>query len=423
MRTRRLPGILALVALAGCAARGPGPADIPTLEARLRADSSSTDARVQLAAAFASAGEAARAIPLLEPVVRADSSNAAAALYLGLGYEAADRNAEARRLYERFIDEPVPASLRERISERLDLVARRELRDAVRASLAREAALANVDPEARTVGVFPFLTAGDTLLRPLGRALAELLTTDLGQTTRLRVVERARVQMLLDEMALGSSRYADPATAARTGHIVGAASLVQGRVEGSEADLAMQAVVVATTRPDTTAEALREQGPINDLFDMEKQIAFSVYDRLGIQLTAAERERVNRRQTENVQALLAFGYGLEARDAGRFRAAADYFRRASELDPGFELATDQLSLSIRLDIASTITTLQIAQQAATELDFGMSPFQREMLGFDVLERMIPTPLVRDPSVEVVGAEGVGRGTVIDIVIRRPGGLQ
>jgi hypothetical protein len=183
----------------------------------------------------------------------------------------------------------------------------------------------------------------------------------------------------------------------------------------------MQAVVVATTRPDSTAEPVREEGGISRLIDMQKAIAFEVYGRLGIQLTAAERQRVNRRPTENVQALLAFGFGLEARDAGRYSEAAQHFARAQQLDPGFQEAAQLGSDTQREAAASSFTTQQIAQQAAGDFDLALTSFQREQLDLDVLETLIPTPLVRDPSVEVLGAEGVGRGTFIDIVIRRPGG--
>jgi tetratricopeptide (TPR) repeat protein len=412
---------VASVVLAGCAARGPAPADVATLEATLRADSSSVPARLQLAAAYARAGEAGRAVPLLEPVVRADSSDAAASLYLGIGYEAQERYTEARRLYERFTDEPAPAELKRRIEDRIELLSTLKLRSAVRTSIAQERALADVSPSSLTVGVFPFTVSGDTALRPLGRALAELLTTDLGQTSRLRVVERARVQMLLDELELGASRYADPATAARTGRIVGAGNLVQGALDGGEANLAMRAVVVATARPDSSAEPVSEQGGIARVIDMQKAIALEVYDRLGIQLTAAERQRVNRRPTENVQALLAFGFGLEARDAGRYGEAAQHFARAQQLDPGFQQAAQFGAETAREAEAASFTTQQLAQQAAGDFDLALTSFQREQLDLDILESLIPTPLVRDPSVEVLGAEGVGRGTFIDIVIRRPGG--
>jgi hypothetical protein len=204
---------------------------------------------------------------------------------------------------------------------------------------------------------------------------------------------------------------------------VGAANLVQGRIDGGESDLAVQAVVVATARPDSTVDPLRQQGGIARLFDMQKQIALAVYDRLGIQLTAAERQRVNRRPTENIQALLAFGFGLEARDAGRYGEAAQHFARAQQLDPGFQQAAQFGAETAREAEAASFTTQQLAQQAAGDFDLGLTPFQREQLDLDILEGLIPSPLVRDPSVEVIGAEGVGRATMIDIIIRRPGGGQ
>jgi len=412
-----------LLLAAGCAARRSSPPDPATLETRLRDDPSSYVTRLQLAAAYARDGNAARGIPLLEPIVRDDSTDAVAALYLGLGLEAAERFGEAHRLYSRVLDRPAPGPLKRRIRQRLDLLARLELENAVRASLRQEDSLATGPTGARTVGVFPFIVSGDSALRPLGRALAELLTTDLGQTSRLRVVERVRVQLLLDEMQLGTSRYANPATAARTGRIVGAANLVQGRIDGSESDLAVQAVVVATASPEATTDPANERGPIGRLIDMQKQIAFAVDDRLGVQLTAAERQRVNRRPTENVQALLAFGFGLEASDAGRYAEAARYFDRARQLDPGFEEAGRYSEETRNEAAAATVTTQQLARQIEDAFDTGLTSFQRDRLGLEVIRTAVPAPLVRDASVEVVGAEGVGRGTVIDIIIRRPGGSQ
>ena len=133
---------------------------------------------------------------------------------------------------------------------RLALVQRQELEEKVRAALLRERQLADSVPPARTVGVFPFFTAtSDTTLRPLGTAVAELLTTDLAQTERVRVVERVQVKVLLDEMELGATERVDPRTAARSGRILGASNIVQGRMDGSQAQLTMQTAVVRVPAP------------------------------------------------------------------------------------------------------------------------------------------------------------------------------
>lgn len=53
--------------------------------------------------------------------------------------------------------------------------------------------------------------------------------TDLAITGRLTVLERATVQMLLDEIALGAAGFLETATAARSGRILGSGHIVQGR--------------------------------------------------------------------------------------------------------------------------------------------------------------------------------------------------
>ena len=52
-------------------------------------------------------------------------------------------------------------------------------------------------------------------------ALTEVLVMDLAIIGRLTVLERAKVQMLLDEIALGEAGFLETATAARSGRILG----------------------------------------------------------------------------------------------------------------------------------------------------------------------------------------------------------
>src|SRR5690606_21419623 len=206
---------------------------------------------------------------------------------------------------------------------RLPLLARRELEAAVRNAVAREAELAGTQPSATRIAVFPFHYEGaDPELRPLGRALAGLVTTDLSQVQRLTVLERARVQLLLDELALAESGYVDPATAARGGRLLGAGRIVQGRIAGGADGVRLEAAVVRVATGEAPPAAVREQDELRRLFDMEKRLVLALFESLGVQLTAAERERVNRRPTESLQALLEYGLGLEAEDAGDFARAA-----------------------------------------------------------------------------------------------------
>ena len=395
------------------------PVQIPDLQRAFTRDSTDTGARIRLAEAQRRAGQPAIAARLLEPIA---DRTPIAGFYLALVREDQGRAADARRLYERYLAQPGGGELRDHVRDRLSLLSRVELQEAVRSALARERELSTQPAEARVVGVFPFLTATtDPQLHPLGTAFAELLSNDLAQTDRLRIVERARVQQLLDEIKLTEARRVDPASAVRSGRLLGAGTLVQGRIEGTNAQVNFQAAVVRVQTPTAGAAAaapLRERDALARLFDVEKKLALGIYDRMGIQLSAAERDRVTRQATRNVQALLELGYGLESQDAGRYAEAATHFARAAQLDPSFALARQKAAEATVQARAVAYTPAMLGQLALSDVAAVRLALRRENL-FEGVERLVPDPTVRDASVEALGVEGLGRSGTADLVIRRP----
>lgn len=407
----------------GTGMQAPGPQEIPALEAQYRAAPGNEATRARLAAAYRAADRPADAVALLEPV--AGQAGPTTAVTLAGAYEDLDRFADARTIYTR-LESTTSGRLQREVRSRLLALNRLELEHAVQRAIEREDSLRAVTPPPNTIGVFPFLFASSNQeLAPLSRALAELLTVDLAQTSRLRVVERARIQYLLDEMAFGESARVDTTTAARAGRLVGAGRIVQGRIDGAGDQVQLVSLLVGVGTPEG-ARQLEEGGPLSQLFDIEKQLALDIYEAAGIQLTAAERERVNRRQTENVQALLAFGYGLEAADAGNYQAAIEQFDRARDLDPGFALAQDWLTRTqaeFDFQQQGTLGLMQIAGGGAGTTTTGVDPDAPEWLQirqrFADIELIIPNPQTRDAIPEVLGVEGLDRGAILELIIRRP----
>jgi len=430
---------LALVLLlasssAACATAGgpraPGPDQIPSLERTAAANPSDVDTRVRLGAAYRAAGRLDDAQRVLEAAYALDPSSSEAVSVLGLVYDEAGADSSAVAMYRRYLDENPRGSLRGEFERRLELVRRRALQASVTAALQRESELASTPPEPRTVGVFPFQYQGpDQRLRPLGRALAEMLTNDLAQSSRLRVLERLRVQLLVDEMALAGQGRVDPATAARSGRLLGAGRVIQGVLDGDEAQLVMEAVVVPVgDSVPTVGEPLSESDPAQRFFDMENQMVLGLFQEMGIELTPAEREAVLHRPTENLDALLAFGLGLEAQDGGRFQDAATFFQQAQRLDPGFAAAgeklqqTQSLIVAQGMDLGSLLgSELASVPAAATN---AYEQWQSRLTSFSDIEGLLPGLLGRDPIPEIMGHEGFETsGSVVEIIIRRPGGDQ
>lgn len=409
-----IAGALSLLAAACAPAYTAAPADIPKLEATLQRTPDAIDPLVQLGIAYRAAHRPDDAVRPLERALQRDPRNATAMLFLGLAQEDRKEYEEAARWYAAYLKANPGSAMERQVHQRLALVSHERTTESVKQALADEARLRSTPPEPHTLAVLPFrVSAQDTSLQPLGRAMAELLTTDLSQTARVKVLERARVQMLIDEMQLAVQQRVDPATAARAGRLLGAERLLEGDISGDDAQLRLQAILAQVPALGGSGGTVAPQSfdtkdRLAQLFDMEKRTALGIYESLGIELTAAERQQVTRRATQNIQALLAYGLGLEDEDAGQFEAAAQRFKQAHALDPHFTVAAERAAEASAAAAAKKTTTDAVAQQAMAEA----ANLAGGLVG------LVPGLNRRDPA-EALGGEGVAGQTLVDILIRRP----
>lgn len=197
-----------------------------------------------------------------------------------------------------------------------------------------------------TLGVLPFETSlADSALRPLGFALADLIASDIASLRRVTVVEQTRLGDVLRELEFARSALVDPATAPRTGRLLGANRLVLGSLVRAGGDLVFAARIVNTGSGvvDTALRPARVNP--NDILVGQKAITLALLGRLGMQLSPRERTTIEQRPTRSLAALLAYGQGVEEELNGNFSAARRSFRRASSLDPGFNHARTRMKQS------------------------------------------------------------------------------
>jgi TolB-like protein len=189
------------------------------------------------------------------------------------------------------------------------------------------------------LGVLPFRVGGSSpQLTALGFAVADLLATDLSRSGRLRLVERARLGEVLQELDLARAGTTDSASAPRVGRLVSAQRLVLGSLDSLPQGEFRVGVRLADVSSGTIDQVIDARAPIGDILSAEKVLAFRIFEALGIDLTPAERALVEIRHTGNLEALAAYGRGVQAELSGDRRRALDEFRRASALDPAFGLA-------------------------------------------------------------------------------------
>ncbi|MDQ8144804.1 MAG: tetratricopeptide repeat protein [Gemmatimonadota bacterium] len=345
--------LLLLLVVAPVAAQRGDP--IARLEAARARSPQSVPALRALGIAYYKAQRFQEAAPVLDRARTLDPRDGVSALYAGLAAEALNDLSAARRSYEAYLEFGVSRRTKDQIRARLVSLSRLEAVAAAKAAVANEAQLAGAPGSPLTIAVPPLTFRGtDTTLKPLERGLAELLITDLSRSAKLTVVERDRMQALADEIALGASGAVDSGSAVRAGRLMRAGTLVNGLIlQQGASGLTLDARLV-TVADGRFGEGTTVTNTLDALFAMEKQLAFGLFERLGVQLTPAERQLVERRPTTNLNAFLAYSRGLQASDDGRFEDAAKYFDDARSLDPGFGLAAVRAqSTSVAVQAAST----------------------------------------------------------------------
>lgn len=208
---------------------------------------------------------------------------------------------------------------------------------------AREGTAAVVVAARIPLAVAPFANhSGDARFDPLGKALADMLVTDLAQVSSLQVVERERLQALLDELRLADSGFLDPSTAQRMGRGVGARYLLTGAFVSVSPDLRIDARIVSVE----TGEVLRSEavsGPAEDFFVLEKDLARRIVDGLDVALTAREGVLLQRVATESFEAVVAYARALDALDAGELERASAALDEALSHDGTFAAARARLA--------------------------------------------------------------------------------
>jgi tetratricopeptide (TPR) repeat protein len=209
------------------------------------------------------------------------------------------------------------------------------------------AAAADRDPDA--LGVLPVVVAGGPDVQALSLGLASMITSDLALVNRFRLVERLELGAIMDELELSRGDRVAPATAVRVGRITRAGRMLQGLMSGGpDEETTLSADISLAT--GEIFEADPQRGSFDDLLRLEKQLVLGVVDRLGYELTPAERQRVLDNGTGSLIAFLAYSRGLLAEEAGDYQAAAQHFAEAARVDPDFQEARSRMGVALATEL-------------------------------------------------------------------------
>ncbi len=311
---------------------------IASLEAKLIENPNNAEALQELGIIYFQAGKYSQASQYLKKASLIGEKDAKTLFYYGMSQEADSNIQGAFAAYLNYLDFSSRSPYRKLLEARYRALTKVLIQQQVDSLVQQEQQLPH-PTAANIVAVFPLNYQGnDENYSSLGKGLGELMVNDLGQVSSLKLVERIRVDALLDELKFAATNNVDPAIAPRLGKFLSAGRIVSGRYDVSgekvmHMDVTSYNIITKQfPNPSTGSDIL------DNLFRIEKELIFGVIKEMGITLTKAEQERIQRIPTKNIQAFILYSKGLERETAGDFKAAEVYYKQAVSLDPSFSEA-------------------------------------------------------------------------------------
>jgi len=279
-----------------------------------------------------------------ERSLSADPEDDQAVYYLASSYEASVEYEKAIQYYRRYREMTVFGEYRDIVDARVKILYRQEMQIEAKKALLEESHLDVASVPPNTLAVLYFENKGNMRnLDPLQKGIADMMITDLSKIHSVKVVERVRLQKLVEELNFGESGLVDERTAPRVGKLLGAYRLVKGTFFDLTSDKLRIDALVAQTRSGQVDGTTDISGDMKQFFRLEKELVFKILDELKIPITNQERVSILEVPTENFFAFLQYSQGIDYEDKGLYDQAVQSYTSAVQSDPNFSQARSSLS--------------------------------------------------------------------------------
>jgi TolB-like protein len=195
------------------------------------------------------------------------------------------------------------------------------------------------DGKLRTLAILDFTnTSVDSKEQydPLQQGFASMMINFLNGATDLRVVERERIQWMLDELQLQKDpALIDQGSAVRMGRLLGASAALFGAFTVHRRQMWISARLVSVeTGEILLAEQIR--GRQDDFFELLERLSLQVAR--AINASVEETTLGGRDDTRSLDAMLSYSQGLAMLEQADYRQAYEKFMEALSFDPAYARA-------------------------------------------------------------------------------------
>lgn len=290
----------------------------------------------------------------------------ATAYYMGRTYEALKEYDEALNEYVHCKDLGAFGRMEKLINQRIQELVARKISAEVRTAIADEHKLSVDQIPANSLAVLYYKNINLwEELTPLEKGLAQMLITDLSKVHALKLVERLKLEKLMQEIQFSTSELYARETTPRLGKLLGARKIIKGGfVSNDEGEIHIITSIVETRSGTPAGDEIHIKGGIHNFFALEKELVFDIVESMGIELSFGEIKAIKETPTKNFLAYMAYLEGIDFEDKGRIEEARRAYKKAIQLDPKFNDAQDRLE--------STTETTSANEQMITQQTVSVS---------------------------------------------------
>jgi len=266
-----------------------------------------------------------------------------ALFHLGLVNESMDNNERALEIYKNYYKLDKSDYYRSAMLSRMDFIVRQIMTVEIQEAMRREENISIENIPDKSLAVLYFLNlSNNPKWQPLQKGLADMIITDLSQIEQLTVIERIRLNYLMDELRMGVSGIAEEENFTRVGKLLGTRNLINGSYMITPTDEVILEANIFKLSTDLMPQTASYEGDLSELFRLEKELVLKVINYFGIRLTPEKRSEIFEIPTEDMEAFINYCMGLEAMDRGDMVNAQKYFQKALYIDKNFQEAKDKL---------------------------------------------------------------------------------
>ncbi len=200
---------------------------------------------------------------------------------------------------------------------------------------------------ALSLAIVPFYNnSTDPSLNWLASSLSETLSTDIGQSQRVRLVSPSRLQQVLRDLHISPMSKLDMSSLKRIAEFTNADTIVYGQYEKFGEQIRINATVYDLKHDrnfEMKAEIPSEKDLLKGLDSLAEQVRANLSSDPDVLKDLKGQPQFV--LTQSVPALRAYDEGLQLSHASKEQDAAKRFEEAVAQDPNFALAYSRLALS------------------------------------------------------------------------------